>query len=291
MKKNIKFVFDEEWEDQEKELEQVLHEANDPILHQNIFILESVMRAAAHTFIKQRTVPRILGSEISKPKYFQKFLNIPSGIDIVPIPVPSSETQKQPLHEFKEVQKFENKVVTEEKLIQKKDLIIDKITNKPLATVEITDKYILTEPKLDENDIKVLNKLKKKKIKNMDKGWKLIQKYGKKYKIQPGHDTSIKYYLVNDNFGIGIVEPFLHDRDISSLYSEGEKIIVEINGKKLESNIKFPKQDIKNFIFSIAKYSHKKIDKKNPKLETKLRDFKFYLDLGENPSFKAEKLK
>ena len=81
-------------------------------------------------------------------------------------------------------------------LIQK-DLILDKITNKVLAYVKLTDKYYIIEPILDENDTKLLNKILYKQPKNMDKGWNLINKFGKKFNVPPDHFTNIKYFVVN----------------------------------------------------------------------------------------------
>ena len=109
-KKNIHYVFDEEWDEQEKDLKQILHEIDDPIVHKNIFVLESAMRAAACTFIKTPLqLPR------QKQSWFQKVMNIPVGSEIQPIPIPSTETKPQPVQEFKEVQKFVQKTVIEPK--------------------------------------------------------------------------------------------------------------------------------------------------------------------------------
>ena len=86
---------------------------------------------------------------------------------------------------------------------------------------------------------------------NMEKGWKLIQKYGKKYQIEKEHDTIIKYYLVNDLFGLGKIEPFLHDRDIIGFSCKGpdHHVRVKIGNNAYASNIKFNKEDLENFIY------------------------------------------
>ncbi|MEK6826794.1 MAG: hypothetical protein AABX90_04150, partial [Nanoarchaeota archaeon] len=172
-----------------------------------------------------------------------------------------------------------------------KDIIKDKITSKVLASAEISDRYVVNEPELDEADLLVLDKLKKKrKIKNLEAGWKLIQKYGKKFKIQNGHDTKIKYYVVNDIFGLGRIEPLLHDPEISAIYCDDyNNIRVELQNKKLETNLKFASnEELKNFIVQASHKLGEKINKKNPAADGALRGFSFHLDLDENldnPSF------
>jgi len=304
MEKELTFIYDKEWEEQEKELKQILHEIDDPEVHKNVFILESMMRAAASCYVKHKPEAKeLLGKEIEKPQYYQRVLNIPIGSEIQPIPVPSTDTKLQPLHEFKEIPRFVQKTVIEtpkEKKFdrvkvkfgekQKKDLIKDKITQRVLASREIWDDYILIEPQLDDIDVEVLNKVKKKKIKNMERGWKFIQKYGKKYKIKSGHDTLIKYYVVNDVFGLGIVEPFLHDTDINEIICEGpnKSLIVCVKEEKYNTNIRIKMDDLENFIYGISKKINKKINKKIPTVEGTLRGFYFKVSLGENldnPSF------
>ena len=180
MKKSVHFLFDEEWDEQAKELQQIIHESENPKLHKDVYILESLMRACAFTFIKQKqkSMPAILGSEIQKPRYYQKVINIQAGSEVQPIPIPSTQENIQPVHEFKDVPKFMQKTVIEqvEQEEKKKDRIKDKITERVLASRELNDHYIINEPMLNEKDKKTLQKVIKKSPKNMEKGWKLIQK-------------------------------------------------------------------------------------------------------------------
>ena len=306
MDKDVHFVFDEEWEDQEKELQQILHEVDSPKLHKNVFVLRSIIRGCAYAFVKKIEKERILGEEAKKPKYYQKLMNILEGTEIYPVPIPSTESKIQPAYTYKEVPRYTQKLVieSEEKKEKqkislpveenKKDLIIDNITGKVLASAEINENYLVKEPELDEQDIKVLNKVVKKKIKNMENGWKLIQKYGKKFKIKPGHDTLIKYYVVNDVFGLGKVEPLLHDKDISSIACEGvdKPLIAGVDADKLTTNIKFNKEDLFNFLHGMARKMNQKLNKKHTSVKGQLRGFEFNLSIGEedNPSFTAKRI-
>ncbi len=297
MREDIHFVFDEEWDEQINELKQIIHETGDPELHKNVFVVESLMRACALGFVKRREEKKeILGKEITKPKYYQKILNIPTEIEIQPVPVPSSDLQIQTVQEFVEVPKYRKKVIIEpEQNARKKDLIIDRITQKTLASASVDNNYTLNEPKLDDNDIKVLDKVKRKNPKNMEKGWSLIQKYGKKFNIQSGHDTLIKYYAVNDLFGLGRIEPLLHDQDIKKIICEGagKSLSIELNNKKLGSNINFSLEDLKNFVYTMAAKFDRKINKKNKSAEGAVRGFNFLLDMGEDfntPNFVVTRL-
>ena len=300
MNKEVHFLFDEEWEEQQKELLQIFHETSDPELHKNVFLLETFVRAAAFSFIyKKKHMSHLLGKEITKPKYYQKVLDIPSGIDVQPVPVPSTETKIQPVQQFKEIPLYTQKIFLDsgkegldftESTVGKKNLIIDRITNRVLASASVTDEYLLEEPLLDDKDIKVLEKAAKKRLKSVEKGWELIQKYGKKYSILAGHDTSIKYYLVNDLFGMGKIEPFLHDSDVISLQCAGvnENVFVEIGGKKILSNVRFNDADLNNFIHGVAGKLNKKITKKIPNVKGFLRGFTFMVGFGDdmkNPHF------
>lgn len=305
MKKEPHFIFDEEWDEQERELRQILHETRDPELHKNVFVLESIMRAAALGFVRKKTKENILlGKEIAKPKYYQKVLNIPSGVEVEPVPVPGSG-KLQEVSEFKEVPKYRQKIVLEEEKEGidfsetregKRNLITDRITKRVLASVNIKDnRYHLDEPSLDALDLKVLDKIKKKRIKNMEKGWKLIQEYGKKYGIKVGHDTSIKYYIVNDVFGLGRIEPLFHDQEIENIKCEGaeKNLIIRCGDKELISDIKFNIGDLKSFNHGIASRMGKKINKKTPNVIGELRGFRFMLRMGDNldePSFDVKKI-
>ncbi len=325
--KEPEFIFDESWLKQEKELKEVLDETKDPELEKNTYILETFARGAAYSFVdknkimlrnrlfplatKQQTeeIPAELGGEeIKEPKYYNEAVNIQTGVDVYPVPTPSYEGNIQPVLEFKEVPIYTKQIIKrkkkpsplkrpsenlEQENIITKNLITDKITNVVLSTATVSDKYTVNEPELDSVDINVLMKIKKKNIKDMEKGWNLIQKYGKKYGIKEGHDTLIKYYLVNDFFGLGRIEPLLHDGDIKIINCkcEGKNIEVEINGKMLESNIFFlNKEELFNFAYGVADRAGVKLDKKNKTATASLRGFDFILNIGEDlqtPSFKA----
>ncbi|MFH1592647.1 MAG: hypothetical protein ABIB47_04755 [Candidatus Woesearchaeota archaeon] len=309
------FLYDEEWEEQKKDLQNILSKIENPEVVKNVFVLETFMRGCAYTFVKKKYGPlslERLRQNLSartnlKDNIKRKLFKIPVGVSVEPVPKPIGEVG---IHEYKDVPQYVEKVVNvsdrfkkprkpdrfkkrrrrllegDETLIGHKDLIKDKITKRVLASVNVADKYIVDEPNLDGIDLQVLNKIKKKrKIKNMEKGWELIQKYGKKFNLQEGHDTNVKYYLVNDVFGLGRIEPFLHDHQITGIICDeyNKPIEVEFQGKKLETNIKFAsKEELKEYLSGVAEKIGVKLDKKNTSAEGSLRGFTFFLDAGEN---------
>ncbi|MEK6922425.1 MAG: hypothetical protein AABX08_01340, partial [Nanoarchaeota archaeon] len=48
------FLFDEEWEESRRDLQELLGEINDPKTTKNIYVLETFARACAFTFIKEK---------------------------------------------------------------------------------------------------------------------------------------------------------------------------------------------------------------------------------------------
>ena len=329
--KEPEFLFDDRWLIEEKELKEILDELKDPKVEKNLYVLETFARAAAYSFVDRKKIrlsnrlfpapteeqmreeipSELGGEEIKQPKYYNETVNIQTGIDVYPVPMPSQEGRIQPALEFKEVPIYTKQIIKKRKKpeplkrpeeikltikpenIVTKNLITDNITNSVLCVANISDRYIVKEPELDSNDIDVLIKLKKKKIKNMEKGWELIKKYGKKYGIKEGHNTLIKYYVVNDFFGLGRIEPLLHDDDIKKIACDGDlkNIKVEVNGKELETNIAFlNKEEVFNFVYGLAEKIGVKIGKKNKTVAGTLRGWEIILNLGEDlqtPSFKA----
>jgi len=266
----INFIFDEELEKSKKELQQVINTLEeDTETKRKSELLKTFARAVALSLKKP---DQIIEHELIKPEIKQKPLTILNKLiarrDIHPI------VKKIPLKPKPELQQVQEK---KPEIIQK-DLILDKITNKVLAYVKITDRYFIIEPQLEENDINILNKVLSKRPKNMEKGWKLISKYGKKFNVLTDHFTNIKYYVVNYLYGLGKIEPLVYDKDITEIYCEGtnKPIKVKYNNKLLETNITYKsKEDLNTFIFDLAYKAKQKIKKKSPSATFNYRDLYF----------------
>lgn len=299
------FLYDEEWEQQKNELENIFKDIENPKVVKNAFVLDMIMRGCAYTFVKNKSKSfsldelkkRSLGNFNLQMK--NKTQNVAQRLmpqqlaTEVKSEIRTGDIPKKPRPDKPK----KHPSLDDAKIEIHKDLIKDRITGKVLASITIADRYILDEPKLDEQDKRVLEKIKKKRhVKNMEKGWKLIKKYGKKLKIIQGHDTMIKYYVVNDLFGLGRIEPLLHDTEINYIYCDDatKPIQIEMRGRKLETNLKFSSKDeLKDFILLLAFKMGKSIKKKHTITEGKLRGFQVRLDVGEHfdkPQFSFRRL-
>ncbi|MBI2672298.1 hypothetical protein HYX16_05165 [Candidatus Woesearchaeota archaeon] len=280
MKKNqnseIHFIFDEELERSTEELQEVINTLEeDTKTKKKAEVLEMFARAVALALKK----PEPLTSEELKkpPEIEQKPRMLLSRIlnrDIRPV------VKKIPP---RQIPVFEPKFEEPKPEITKKDLIKDKITDKVLAYVKITDKYNLIEPHLDDNEITVLNKVLKKRPKNMEKGWKKIQKYGKKFNIPEDNFTNIKYFVVNFLFGLGKIEPLIYDNDVKEIYCEGPSMPLKVKhiGNMLKTNISYSsKEQLDNFLFELAAKAGQKIKKKNQSVSFNYRDLYFECTVG-----------
>jgi hypothetical protein len=271
----INFIFDEELETNRKELQSILDFMNeDQQLKKKADVLTTFVWAAVRSLVKP---PVFTLEELKKPeikespvtllnKWFGK-KDVRPIIKKLPAPIPKPEVKKEE---------------SKPEVIQK-NLILDKITEKVLAYVKVTDKYFLIEPQINEDDTKVLAKILKKKPKNMDKGWKLISKYGKKFNVPTDHFTNIKYYVVNFLFGLGRIEPLVYDKAITEIICEGanKPLKVKYNDKLFETNIIFAKKDdLDNFIYNIAYRVKQKINKRQQKASFSYREMGFECIIG-----------
>lgn len=277
---SVKFIFDEELERSKKELQSIIDFMDEDIeTKRKADVLLTLTWGAVRSFVK----PQIIEKEI-KPEIKQRPVTLLNRLfgkrDIQPLVKKIPEKPKeQPKLEIMEA-KIEK---PKEPEIVEKNLILDKITDKILASVKITDKYYLSEPKIDDNDTKVLDKVLRKKPKTMDKGWKLITKYGQKFNIPPDHFTNIKYYVVNFLYGLGKVEALIYDKDISEIICEGFNKLMKVKyqDKIIETNIIYTKkEDLDNFILNIAYRANQKIKNKKPSASFIYREMNFDCTVG-----------
>ncbi len=278
----VKFIFDEELERNRKELQSIIDFMDEDIeTKRKADVLLTIMWGSVKTFVK---IQPVILEEIKKPEIRQSPVTLLNKLfgkkDIQPIVRKIPEKPKAP-ETKKEEKKPEEK--PPEPQTKEKNLILDKMTDKVLASVKVLDKYVLAEPQIDDNDNKVLAKVLKKRPKNMEKGWKLINKYSKKFNTPPDHATNIKYYVVNFLFGLGKIEPLVYDKDITEIICEGtnKPIKVKYAEKILETNIVYAKkEDMDNFIYDVAYRAKQKIKKKKPAAAFAYRDMNFECTIG-----------
>lgn len=279
--KEIHFILDEDLEHSTKELQSIINAVDkDTNIEKKANVLKKFVRAAVYSLKPQNLIRK---EELIKPRIQQKPLTLLSRLFVSnsPAPVVKRILPKKETVVIKPIVPQEIK----QELIQK-DLILDKITNKVLAYVKLTDKYYLVEPILDDNDTKVLNKVLYKRPKNMEKGWKLISKYGSKFSVPTDHFTNIKYFVVNFLFGLGRVEPLVYDKDIKEIYCDGanKPVRIKFNDKILETNITYPsKEELDIFLCDLGYRVKQKLKKKNPKINFNYREMNFEVSMSFTP--------
>lgn len=285
------FIIDNELEELQGTIRDLIREKKHPELKKHVKTLKTFTRAVAYSLAKPKIKPKEIKKQIQKKPIQMQLTKQPIGFDIHPIPSPG-ET-KEEIREFKAIPIYAKHIISKkelpEKITQEEKQIIplirDKFTNKVLATANVNDTYKINEPTLNETNQKILSKILKKKPKNPEKAWKLIEKYIKKHKGDPAHKEAIKYYIINNLFALGKIEPLLNDKNISIITcdSPGSYIKVKRNNKTLKTNLLFKdKKELDDFLFLIAEKTKSKLDKKNPVLDITYRNFRFHCVLGLN---------
>lgn len=269
------FLIDEELLELESLLKDVQFKLDNPDYEKNQLVLRSFVRACTRTL---------------KPKHIPKpIIRRPEKIPI-PVEIPKTKQEIKKTRIFPtprpgggQLQKIKARTkYTKEELPKNKiSLINDKITNKPLAIAELNDKYIVREPPITDNQIKILKKVIKKKPKDPKQAWELLKKTASK--LSEDQLTNIKYYLMNSLFLLGRLEPLLNDKKISGIQCNGpgQYVMVRRDGKLLKTNIIFSdREDLDSFLKKLARKLNKSIDEKNPQIDTTHRDYRFQLTIG-----------
>ncbi|PIN77903.1 hypothetical protein COV14_04910 [Candidatus Woesearchaeota archaeon CG10_big_fil_rev_8_21_14_0_10_33_12] len=199
---------------------------------------------------KEAIKPEIIEKPRKKPKPLPKKLEIPKPVILKPLITPSPKFPEYPL------------VVTKDNKIIVKAHLLD-------------NTYYLDEPNLSEIDLTAISRLKDelkdKLIKNPkladDKKYlyDLIQKIYSKYNIKINDDyyERLRYYLVRDILGFGIIDSMLKDKNIREIYCDGvdKTIYLTYNDEKIETKIKYDSEkDIDMLINKFAALSNKRLD-------------------------------
>lgn len=275
------FLVDEQLEEFQKELKSLMFEIKHPKLKKKGVVLKSFVRACAGTFMKPDYKISFLPPVKEAHRIEQIVKKIPTGYDIYPIPEPGAEK----IEKFKAKAKFREIKLEKVVLASHRELIRDRMTGKYLATAKADNKYIVTEPKLKGRDIKLINK-----ILNMHpKGIKVVWDFLKKEGLSDEEATHIKYYIVNELFAFGKIEPLLHDPEIKTITCDGvgKYIKVKYRGKELRTNFVFKdKEKLENYVYNIARKLGKDISEKEPIVDIVDRKFRVHLILGVRTSSK-----
>jgi len=269
------FVLDEELEQVQENLNSLMFEIKHPKVKKQAVILNTFVRACAETLKKPDYKLSFLPQTKESPTIKRIEKKVPIGYTVWPIPKPGSTR----------VEKFEAKAKFKDVKIERiipashRELIIDRFSNKVMASAIANSKYIVTEPKLSNNEIKVVTKILNMYPKDMKVAWDLIKKEG----VDDDAANKIKYYIANELFAMGKIEPLLHDPDINMIKCDGvgKLVRVKYRGKELKTNFLFKdKKILENFIYNIARKLGKDVNEEEPIVDTVHRKFRIQLILG-----------
>ena len=277
------FLVDEELIELEAIVKDVQFRLKNPDLEKNQMLLNSFIKSCIRTQKKAKIIPIPIPS-VMKPKIkeipgitIKETRKIQKGKKIFPVPSPG----RNKINGFKTIPKYK-KEITETKLKKSQlPLIQDNYSNKLLAMADINDRYIIREPPIKENEIKILKQLIQQKPENPKQLWQLLKQTAPD--LTEEQLTNIKYYAVNSLFALGRIEPLLHDKEISGIKCDGigKYIIIRRDGKLLKTNIIFKdKEDLDSYIKKLAQRFNKTLDENNPIVDTVDKDHRFHLILG-----------
>jgi len=204
-------------------------------------------------------------------------------------------------------QKFENKFAKESyekrteklKLERKKQELLEKLDKikeikekeKPIIFSEFSKQalvktsftgssYLVSEPLLTKEDSKFLNSLNidSNLLENIQELKLKIKQEAEKNNLNFTDEffDKIRYYLVRDIKNYGKLSPLIEDKKITEISCNDLTVLIHYEGKEIPTNVKFSSDnELNDFIVSMAKKNNQEINKENPFINFKLKDFEF----------------
>ncbi len=309
----VEFILDREEQRLKEELDKIARNLEHPEEKRRAFVLGQLTRLlieASSKHVEAEKPRRILRlrPSILQPRIVQREIPGAKKLEVFPVPYPGMpEAPAFKAIEIVEAPPFiETSVVTSEG-IEKKALILDRETNKPLAEAEVSaDSYNLIEPALSEQDILVLAALERKLGKNPvkvlsqpKKLTKLTGKFCRKYGVAftPDNYRKLRYYLLKEMINLGRIDPIFHDPRVSAINCEGteQPLTVEYDGRMLKTNVHLKtSEEINHVIKQLGRRAGKVVNEKEPLLEAVIGDKKVTANYGTDwvpANFKIVKVK
>ena len=308
----IEFIFDREEQRLMDDLSKIAHSLENPDEKRKAFVLGQFTRMLIEASSKkqvasvQKKFYRV-PIQLRRPQMVTRQLPGTKRLEVTPIPYPGMPEAP----EFKLTAVPEAPDVIETSFIspsgvERKPLIFDRETNKPLAEVEVTaESYNLIEPPLNENEILVLSALDKKisgnpmKVLGQPKKLtKLTGKFCRKYSVAftPDSYRKLRYYLIKELINLSKIDPIFNDPRITAIYCDGteQPLTVEYDGRKLKTNVHLKtSEEINHVISQLGKRANKAVNAKESLLEVVIGDKKVVANYGSDwvpANFKISKV-
>lgn len=307
----IEFIFDREEQRLMDELSKIAHSLENPDEKRKAFVLGQFTRllieASARKVIEAPRKFLRLKPSVLMPRVVTREIPGTKRLEVSPVPYPGMPEPPA----FKLIAVPEAPSVIETSFIspsgvERKPLIFDRETNKPLAEVEVTaDSYNLIEPPLNENEVLVLAALDKKiawnpmKVLGQPKQLtKLTGKFCRKYSVAftPDNYRKLRYYLIKELVNLSKIDPLFNDPRVTAINCDGteQSLSVEYDGRKLKTNVHLKtSEEINHVITQLGKRANKAVNAKEPLLEAVIGDKKVVANYGSDwvpANFKISKV-
>jgi flagellar protein FlaI len=150
--------------------------------------------------------------------------------------------------------------------------------------------YSLIEPKLNDEDTAMLEKIKSHIIEVMDSDRALkernvksylddqFQEYKTKYKVKmpPKREKLIWYYLIRDFLGLGRIEALMHDKSIEDISCDGVGVHIYVTHKDygtIKTDVMFTDEhELEDFVIRLSQKCGRFISYGEPLLDGSLSD-------------------
>ncbi|MDP3917010.1 MAG: hypothetical protein Q8Q42_01865 [Nanoarchaeota archaeon] len=312
---NVTFILDKRLKSLNKEIEEILFNIKNPLAGEKIHIIKTFTKELIHACaIKnqhsiRKTPPKeALIISTSPEDFMNSEFDIPpldeDELDAISPIEPELQLTRETLNieprgsrEIKQVkeekvEKIENikpQIKIPEEII---GLITSKVTGEEMAyAVKKGLFYMVYESNISPEEIKVLNSLRPILEKNQsifhdkNKFVKLMKKQAKRNKVNPDElsPSKLRYFLIKHLINFGLIDPLLHDSEITKITCDGPNLKIKITrgGEEYITNLEFKgRQQLDQFIKLIAKKSSQKISDNNPVLEANFENFRISATLG-----------
>lgn len=310
----IEFILDAEEQRLKNELDKIANNLEHPEEKRRAFVLGQLTRLLIEASSKKapeekpRRILKLRPSILQQPRIVQREIPGIRRMEVSPTPYPGMPEPPA----FKTIEIIEAPPFIETSIItpagiEKKALILDRETNKPLAEAEVSkDSYNLIELPLTEQDVLVLAALEKKIGKNPvkvlsqpNKLTKLVGKFCRKNSVAftPDNYRKLRYYLIKELINLGRIDPIFNDPRVTAISCDGveQPLTVEYDGRLLKTNLHLKTtEEINHVIKQLGRKAGKTVSEKEPLLEAVIGDKKVTANYGTDwvpANFKIAKIK
>lgn len=247
---DIQFIVDDLQEENNRELQEIMHLLQHPTLQRDAYALRQFTRALLHVSLHKEQPDqkpflfpevKITGSSLQvrrpvlQPSHYEPAIPpapeipqpVPRPSNVPPFPNAGLRLPEEPRHESFVV-------------------LSDSVSKQSLVAVEVTDQYWVQEPLLFPPEQQLLelvfDQVRQHKV-GRDGVPKVIEQCAQKMKLSVIEEVvrKVRYFVIRDVFRLGKIEPLLHDKFVAQIScgKAGDPVRVVWKHESLPSNVVF----------------------------------------------------